>query len=83
MITLPVGPFQVTDYVALAIAILVQHVGQVIGVGDESLGNEAMNLERLALQTYTPIALTIIGSYLVQCSRTAVRIGRAIHISVP
>ena len=83
MICLSVAPLQVTDVIVILIAVEVDDVGQVIGVGDESLGNKAVNLERLALQTYTPIALTIIGSYLVPCSRTAVRIGSAIHISVP
>ena len=48
VITLTRAPFQIGIVVVCAVAVNVQHIGQVVRVGQECLGHQTVNLERLA-----------------------------------
>ena len=74
MVALICRPHQVCADVILAVPVDVQHIGQVIRVRQESPGHEPMHLECLALQPHAAVALAVISSYLMPCSRTAIRV---------
>ena len=72
MIALSVAPFQVIDMIVCAVAIGVDDVGEVVGVGDERLCHEAMHLEGLASESDTAVALAVVLRNLVRCSPAVV-----------
>ena len=59
-----------------------QHIGQVVGVGHEGFGHEAMHLERLALQPDAAVALAVVGGYRVPRGGVALGLGSAEHVAV-
>ena len=73
---------QVGVVIVVAIAILVQHIGQVIGIGDECLGHQTVNLKCSSLQSHAAIAFAVVGGYAVPCSAVALRVGSAPYCTV-
>ena len=72
VIALFIAPHEVADMIVCAVAIGVDDVGQVLGVGDERLCHEAMHLEGLASESDTAVALAVVLRQFVRCSPAVV-----------
>ena len=82
MVRLSAAPFQVGVVIVVTIAILVQHIGQVVGVGHKCLGHQTVNLKRSSLQSHAAVAFAVVGGYAVPCVGVALGIGGAQHVAV-
>ena len=82
MVTLSGRPLKVGIDIILAVAIAVQHVGQMVGVGHEGFGHEAMHFERLSLQPHPAVALAVVCGYEVPRGRATLWVGGAKHIAI-
>ena len=82
MIALAAAPVQVGVVIVVAVAILVQHVGKVVGIGDECLGHQTVNLKRSSLQSHAAVAFAVVGGYAAPCVGVALGFGGAQHVAV-
>ena len=72
MVALSGAPLQIREMIVFTISVNVQHIRKVIWIRHESLCNEPMHLECLALQSDATIALPVVGRYAMPCLRTAI-----------
>ena len=82
VIRLSVAPFKVGIDIILPIPILVQHVGQLVGVWHEGFGHDAMHLERAALQPHTAVALAVVRRHQVPRGRVALGLGSREYVAI-